>query len=246
MTVYKAPLGDIMWVLERQSGLGDILSLPDFSGVDGSVVAEMLAEAARFFEEKFAPLNRVGDTVGAVRNADGTVTTPPGFPEAYADYVAAGWGTIGFDPGLGGGGFPWLVNIAIQEMMNSANMALTMAPLLTQGAIDAIMHHGDEVQKMTYLPRMISGEWTGTMNLPESDGGSDVGAVRSRAVRQDDGTYLITGNKIYITFGEHDMADNIIHLVLARTPDAPAGTKGISCFIVPKFILDADGRPGKR
>jgi len=246
MTVYKAPLGDIMWVLERQSGLVDILSLPDFSGVDGSVVADLLAEAARFFEEKFAPLNRVGDTVGATRNADGSVTTPPGFREAYADYVAAGWGTIGFDPGLGGGGFPWLVNIAIQEMMNSANMALTMAPLLTQGAIDAIMHHGDEVQKMTYLPRMISGEWTGTMNLTESDAGSDVGAVRTRAVRQDDGTYLITGNKIYITFGEHDMADNIIHLVLARTPDAPPGTKGISCFIVPKFILDADGRPGKR
>ncbi|NBU16677.1 MAG: acyl-CoA dehydrogenase [Actinobacteria bacterium] len=129
-------------------------------------------------------------------------------------------------------------------MMNSANMALTMAPLLTQGAIDAIMHHGDETQKMTYLPKMITGEWTGTMNLTEPDAGSDVGAVRTRAVRRDDGTYLITGTKIYITFGQHDMADNIIHLVLARTPDAPPGTKGISCFIVPQRILDADGNPG--
>lgn len=245
MTAYRAPLGDIQFVLDRFCRLGDITSLPKFAGVDLSVVPEMLAEAARFFEESFAPLNAVGDTVGSHRNDDGTVTTPPGFKEAYRAYVEAGWGTVGFDPGFGGGGFPWVVNIAVQEMMNSANMALTMAPLLTQGAIDAIMHHGDETQKMTYLPRMITGEWTGTMNLTEPDAGSDVGAVRTRAVRQADGTYLITGTKIYITFGQHDMADNIIHLVLARTPDAPPGTKGISCFIVPQRILDADGNPGR-
>ena len=245
MTIYKTPLGDISWVLERQVGLANILSLPSFAQVDGSMVSDLLAEAARFFEEQFAPLNKVGDEQGSHRNPDGTVTTPEGFKEAYAAYVEAGWGTIGFDPGFGGGGFPWTVNIALQEMMNSANMALTMAPLLTQGAIDAIMHHGDEVQKMTYLPKMISGQWTGTMNLTEPDAGSDVGAVRTRAVRQDDGTYLITGTKIYITFGEHDMAENIIHLVLARTPDAPAGTKGISCFIVPKYLLDDNGNPGK-
>jgi alkylation response protein AidB-like acyl-CoA dehydrogenase len=174
------------------------------------------------------------------------VTTPDGFKEAYQAYVDAGWGAVGFDPGFGGGGFPWLVNIAIQEIMNSSNMALTMAPLLTQGAIDAIMHHGDEIQKMTYLPKMISGEWTGTMNLTEPDAGSDVGAVRTKATKQSDGTYLISGTKIYITFGEHDMADNIIHLVLARTPDAPAGTKGISCFIVPKYVLNTDGSLGAR
>ncbi len=246
MSTYKVPLVDIEWVLHRQSGLGDILALPQFSGVDGSMVGDMLAEAARFFEGQFAPLNAIGDTQGSHRNADGTVTTPDGFKEAYAAYVAAGWGTIGFDPGFGGGGFPWLVNIAIQEMMNSANMALTMAPLLTQGAIDAILHHGDEVQKMTWLPKMISGEWTGTMNLTEPDAGSDVGAVRTKAVKQDDGTYLISGTKIYITFGEHDMADNIVHLVLARTPDAPAGTKGISCFIVPKYLLNDDGSLGAR
>jgi alkylation response protein AidB-like acyl-CoA dehydrogenase len=210
------------------------------------MVGDLLSEAARFFEERFSPLNKVGDTVGSHRNADGTVTTPDGFKEAYQAYVDAGWGAVGFDPGFGGGGFPWLVNIAIQEIMNSSNMALTMAPLLTQGAIDAIMHHGDEIQKMTYLPKMISGEWTGTMNLTEPDAGSDVGAVRTKATKQSDGTYLISGTKIYITFGEHDMADNIIHLVLARTPDAPAGTKGISCFIVPKYVLNTDGSLGAR
>ena len=246
MTIYSAPLADINFVLERFCRLNDITSFPHFANVDTSIVGEMLSEAARFFEDRFAPLNSVGDTVGTHRNADGSVTTPPGFKEAYAAYVDAGWGAVGFDPGFGGGGFPWVVNIAIQEIMNSANMALTMAPLLTQGAIDAIMHHGDEVQRMTYLPKMISGEWTGTMNLTEPDAGSDVGAVRTKAARNADGTYSITGTKIYITFGEHDMADNIIHLVLARTPDAPAGTKGISCFIVPKFLLNADGSLGER
>jgi hypothetical protein len=246
MTIYNAPLGDIDFVLNRFCGLSDITSLPKFADVDASMVGDLLSEAARFFEERFSPLNKVGDTVGSHRNADGTVTTPDGFKEAYQAYVDAGWGAVGFDPGFGGGGFPWLVNIAIQEIMNSSNMALTMAPLLTQGAIDAIMHHGDEIQKMTYLPKMISGEWTGTMNLTEPDAGSDVGAVRTKATKQSDGTYLISGTKIYITFGEHDMADNIIHLVLARTPDAPAGTKGISCFIVPKYVLNTDGSLGAR
>jgi len=246
MTIYNAPLGDIDFVLNRFCGLNDITSLPKFADVDASMVGDLLSEAARFFEERFSPLNKVGDTVGSHRNADGTVTTPDGFKEAYQAYVDAGWGAVGFDTGFGGGGFPWLVNIAIQEIMNSSNMALTMAPLLTQGAIDAIMHHGDEIQKMTYLPKMISGEWTGTMNLTEPDAGSDVGAVRTKATKQSDGTYLISGTKIYITFGEHDMADNIIHLVLARTPDAPAGTKGISCFIVPKYVLNTDGSLGAR
>ena len=246
MTIYNAPLGDIDFVLNRFCGLNDITSLPKFADVDASMVGDLLSEAARFFEERFSPLNKLGDTVGSHRNADGTVTTPEGFKEAYQAYVDAGWGAVGFDEGFGGGGFPWLVNIAIQEIMNSSNMALTMAPLLTQGAIDAIMHHGDEIQKMTYLPKMISGEWTGTMNLTEPDAGSDVGAVRTKATKQSDGTYLISGTKIYITFGEHDMADNIIHLVLARTPDAPAGTKGISCFIVPKYVLNTDGSLGAR
>ncbi len=234
------------YVLRNFCALDDIMSMPKFADIDASSVTDVLSEAARFFEEQFAPLNKVGDVVGSHRNSDGTVTTPDGFKEAYAAYVEAGWGALGFDPGFGGGGFPWVVNIALQEIMNSSNMALTMAPLLTQGAIDAIMHHGDEIQKMTYLPKMISGQWTGTMNLTEPDAGSDVGAVRTKAIKQGDGTYLITGTKIYITFGEHDMAENIIHLVLARTPDAPAGTKGISCFIVPKFLLNEDGSLGAR
>jgi alkylation response protein AidB-like acyl-CoA dehydrogenase len=245
MTVYSAPLGDMEFVLRQFCDLDAIMGMPKFAELDNSMVTDLLEEAARFFEERFAPLNKVGDVVGSHRNDDGTVTTPEGFKEAYSAYVDAGWGALGFDPGYGGGGFPWVVNIALQEIMNSANMALTMAPLLTQGAIDAILHHGDEIQKMTYLPKMISGQWTGTMNLTEPDAGSDVGAVRTKAVKQDDGTYLITGTKIYITFGEHDLAENIIHLVLARTPDAPPGTKGISCFIVPKYMLNADGSLGK-
>lgn len=245
MTIYSAPLGDMEYVLRQFCDLDSIMAMPKFAELDTSMVSDLLEEAARFFEERFAPLNKVGDVVGSHRNDDGTVTTPEGFKEAYNAYVDAGWGALGFDPGYGGGGFPWVVNIALQEIMNSSNMALTMAPLLTQGAIDAILHHGDEIQKMTYLPKMISGEWTGTMNLTEPDAGSDVGAVRTKALKQDDGTYLITGTKIYITFGEHDLAENIIHLVLARTPDAPPGTKGISCFIVPKYLLNADGSLGK-
>ncbi len=246
MTIYNTPLADIQFVLERFCDLKSLGALPKFADNDMSVVPDMLAEAARFFEEKFAPLNSVGDAHGSYVQPDGSVVTPPGFKEAYAAYVEAGWGGVGLDPGFGGGGFPLVVANAIQEMMNSSNMALTMAPMLSQGAIDALLHHGDEVQKMTYLPKMFSGVWTATMNLTEPDAGSDVGAVRTKAVKNADGTYSITGTKIYITFGEHDMAENIIHLVLARTPNAPAGTKGISCFIVPKFLVNDDGSLGAR
>ena len=246
MTDYRVPLADIDFVLNRVCGLDRILGLPGYAEVDSSVVRDLLAEAARFMEEKLAPINKVGDKHGVRLNSDGSITTPPGFPSAYRAYVNAGWGAVPFDPGYGGGGFPWMVGIAIQEMMTAANMAFSMCPLLTQGAIDAIAHHGSEEQKLTYLPKMITGEWTGTMNLTEPDAGSDVGAVRTRAVRNPDGSYSITGTKIYISFGEHDMAQNIIHLVLARTPDAPPGTKGISCFIVPKFLLNPDGSIGRR
>jgi len=246
VTDYRAPLDDIDFVLNRVCGLPRILSLPGFAEVDASVVRDLLGEAARFMEEKLAPINKSGDSFGVQLNADGSVTTAPGFADAYQAYVEAGWGAVPFEPGFGGGGFPWMVGIAIQEIMTAANMSFSMCPLLTQGAIDAIAHHGSESQKMTYLPKMISGEWSGTMNLTEPDAGSDVGAVRTKAVRNADGAYNITGTKIYISFGEHDMADNIIHLVLARTPDAPPGTKGISCFIVPKFLLNEDGSPGKR
>ncbi len=246
MTDYRAPLDDIDFVLNRVCGLERLLQMPGFTDADPSVVRDLLAEAARFMEEKVAPLNRSGDTFGVRLNGDGSITTAPGFRDAYQAYVEAGWGAVPFEEGYGGGGFPWMIGIAIQEMMTAANMAFSMCPLLTQGAIDAIAHHGSEEQRMTYLPKMISGEWTGTMNLTEPDAGSDVGAVRAKAIRQGDGSYLISGTKIYISFGEHDMADNIVHLVLARTPDAPPGTKGISCFIVPKFLLEADGTPGRR
>ena len=246
MTDYRAPLADIDFVLNRVCGLDRILALPGFIEADSAMVRDLLGEAARFMEEKLAPLNKSGDSFGVRLNADGSVTTAPGFVEAYRAYVEAGWGAVPFEPGFGGGGFPWMVGIAIQEIMTAANMAFSMCPLLTQGAIDAIAHHGSEEQKMTYLPKMVTGEWSGTMNLTEPDAGSDVGAVRTRAARNPDGSYRITGTKIYISFGEHDMAENIIHLVLARTPDAPPGTKGISCFIVPKFLLDANGRPGRR
>jgi 3-(methylthio)propanoyl-CoA dehydrogenase len=246
VTGYSAPLDDIAFTMNRICDLGGLAAIDTFSHSDPAMVRDLLAEANRFMSERIAPLNQVGDTEGSVRHPDGSVTTPAGFIEAYREYVEGGWGAVPFDVGYGGGGFPWMVGIALQEILTSANMAFSMAPLLTQGAIDALRHHASEELRMTYLPKMISGEWTGTMNLTEPDAGSDVGAVRTRAVPQSDGTYRITGTKIYITFGEHDMADNIVHLVLARTPDAPAGTKGISCFIVPKYLVNADGSLGAK
>ncbi len=244
MTEYRAPLRDIRHVL---SSIVDIDDLGQhFGGLDLDTSMGILEEAGRFIVDQVAPLNRVGDTVGSVLNDDGTVTTPPGFAEAYKAFVEAGWGGIGFPEEYGGGAMPGTMGIAVQEMLTSASMGFSLCPLLTQGAIDMLLHHGSEQQRETYLAKMISGQWSGTMNLTEPDAGSDVGALRTKAVKADDGTYRITGTKIYITFGEHDMAENIVHLVLARTPDAPPGTKGISCFIVPKFILDADGNPGVR
>ncbi|MEN3271246.1 MAG: 3-(methylsulfanyl)propanoyl-CoA dehydrogenase [Actinomycetota bacterium] len=229
MADYRPPLDDIRFVLQH---IVDVAALSDIDSVLGIV-----EEAGHFFEKEIAPTNRTGDIEG-VRLEDGHVTTPTGFKEAYTKYVDAGWGAVPFDPEYGGGGFPWLVAIALQEMMTSANMSFSMAPLLTQGAIELLAHHASPEQRAAYLPKMITGEWTGTMNLTEPQAGSDVGAVRTKAVRRDGGTYGITGQKIFITFGEHDMTDNIVHLVLARTPDAPPGTKGISCFIVPKILDD--------
>jgi alkylation response protein AidB-like acyl-CoA dehydrogenase len=205
----------------------------------------VIEEFGRLMADVWAPTNALGDQEGSHVEGD-EVVTAPGFKEAYQAYAEAGWGAVPFAEEYGGGGFPWLVGIVMQELLNSANMALAMAPLLTQGAIDAISHHGSEEQKEKYLPKMVSAEWTGTMNLTEPDAGSDVGALRTKAVKQDDGTYRITGQKIYITFGEHSFTDNIVHLVLARTPDAPTGTKGISLFIVPKFLVNDDGSLGER
>ncbi|HUF33416.1 MAG TPA: acyl-CoA dehydrogenase [Acidimicrobiales bacterium] len=246
MPDYVAPLADIRFVLDHVVDVGALASLEPFAHAKADVVHGVLEETARFMEEVVAPTNRIGDTEGLTLDADGSVTTPEAFRDAYRRYVEAGWGAVPFDPAYGGGGFPWLVNIVQQEMLTSANMAFSMAPLLTQGAIDMLHAHGSEEQREVYLPKMVSGEWTGTMNLTEPDAGSDVGALRTRAVPADDGTWRISGTKIFISFGEHDMADNIIHLVLARVPDAPPGTKGISCFIVPKHLVADDGSLGPR
>jgi alkylation response protein AidB-like acyl-CoA dehydrogenase len=246
MTEYAAPLDDMAFVLEHVVGYPELATLEPFAHADLATVRSILDECGRFMTEVVAPLNRVGDTVGSRHNPDGSVTTPPGFGQAYRRYVEAGWSSVPFPPEYGGGGFPWVVGVAMQEMLTSANMGFSLCPLLTQGAIDALLHHGTEDQQETYLRHMVAGDWTGTMNLTEPQAGSDVGALTTRAVRQDDGTYRITGQKIFITYGEHDLTENIVHLVLARVPGAPAGTRGISCFIVPKFVLDAEGRPGER
>jgi 3-(methylthio)propanoyl-CoA dehydrogenase len=246
MTDYSAPLADMRFVLENIVDLPALASLAGFEHAEPEMVYGVLEESGRFFAQEFGPLNRVGDTQHSRRNDDGTVRTPDGFRRAYERYVAAGWAGVPFPAEYGGGGFPWLVAIAMQEMITAANMGFSLCPLLTQGAIDMLLHYGSEEQREVYLPRMVSGEWTGTMNLTEPQAGSDVGALTTKAVPVDDGTWRITGQKIFITYGEHDMADNIIHLVLARVPDAPPGTKGISCFIVPKFLVNDDGSLGER
>ena len=232
--------------MRRIADLDSLSKLPDFEHADPEMVRGLLEEAARFAEEVVAPINRDGDTIGSVRNDDGSVSTPRGFVDAYKMYVDAGWGALPLDPNYEGGGFPVLVGLAVEEMLTAASMAFSLCPLLTQGAINMLTHHGTEEQREIYLRRMVNGEWSGTMNLTEPHAGSDVGALTTKAVRSDDGTYRITGTKIFITYGEHDMVENIIHLVLARTPDAPPGTMGISCFIVPKYLIDDDGNLGER
>ena len=246
MSDYAPPLDDMRFVLENIVDLAALAKLPAFEQADPEMVAGVLEESGRFFAQEFAPLNRVGDEQHSRRNDDGSVTTPDGFKAAYDRYVAAGWPGVPFPAEYGGGGFPWVVGTAMQETMQAANLAFSLGPLLTQGAIDLLLHHGSEEQRETYLPRMVTGEWAGTMNLTEPQAGSDVGALTTRAVPADDGSWRITGQKIFITYGEHDLTDNIVHLVLARVPDAPPGTKGISCFIVPKVLVNDDGTLGER
>ena len=246
MADYVPPLRDIRFVLEQLVDLDGLSKLEVFGHADADTVFGVIEESGRFMADVVGPLNQVGDTAGSTLDSDGTVTSPPGFREAYRQYVAAGWGAVPFPPEFGGGGFPWLVTVVMQEMMTSASMAFSLCPLLTQGAIEMLTQHGSPAQQATFLDKMVSGEWTGTMNLTEPQAGSDLGAVRAKAVPGDDGTWRITGQKIFITFGEHDLAGNIIHLVLARVPGAPPGTKGISCFIVPKYLVNADGSLGAR
>ena len=239
--------------MEHVAGLDAITSTELFGHVDADTIHDVLAEVGRFMAEVVAPTNRDGDTIGAQWQPDGTVVTPDSFKPAYAKWVESGFGAMPFDPDYGGAGFPWISAIAVQELLTSANMAFSLCPLLTQGAIDAIHAHGSDEQKATYLPKMLTGEWSGTMNLTEPQAGSDVGAVTSKAepdaeasARWGEGAYRITGQKIFITWGEHDCAEQILHLVLARTPGSPPGTKGISMFLVPKFLLEADGSLGER
>jgi len=246
MAEYVPPLRDIRFVLEQLVDLDGLSKLEAYAHADPDTVLGVIEESGRFMAEVIAPLNPVGDAAGSSLDGEGNVTTPPGFREAYRQYVEAGWGAVPFPDEFGGGGFPWLVAVVMQELMNSASMAFALCPLLTQGAIDMLEQHGSPAQQATYLEKMVTGEWAGTMNLTEPQAGSDLGAVRAKAVPADDGTWRISGQKIFITFGEHDLAGNIIHLVLARVPDAPPGTKGISCFIVPKYLVNDDGSLGAR
>ncbi len=245
VTDYRPPLRDIRFVLDEIADLPSLLESDEFEHLDTETVHLVLEEVGRFMAEVVAPTNVDGDQIGTVWN-DGVVTTPDSFKKAYRQMVDSGYGSIPFDPDFGGGGFPWVVGLAIQEMMTSANMAFSLCTLLTQGAIEAISHHGSDEQQAMYLPKMLTGEWAGTMNLSEPQAGSDVGAVAAKAEPVGDGSYLIRGQKIWITYGEHDMSDNIVHLVLARTPDAPPGTRGISMFLVPKFLVNDDGTLGER
>jgi 3-(methylthio)propanoyl-CoA dehydrogenase len=243
---YAPPLTDIRFVLDHVVDLEGLSKLPAFDHADASTVHGLLEEFGRLTADVMAPLDRPGDEQGCRFDpATGAVTTPDGFPEAYRQYIEGGWGSVSFSPDHGGGGFPWLVGVAIQDLVSTASMAFSLIPVLTEGAIEMLTVWGGGEHE-TFLQKLISAEWTGTMNLTESEAGSDVGALRTRAFPADDGTWRIKGQKIFITYGDHDLTDNIVHLVLARTPDAPPGTKGISCFIVPKFLVGPDASLGER
>lgn len=242
---YRAPVADIAFALQHGAGMGEALASGLYGDLSADDVDAVLTEAGRFATDVIAPLNRVGDEFGTPFE-DGRVTMPPGWAQAYRDWAAAGWNGLASPAQWGGQGLPRALNAACIEMWNAASMAFGIGPVLTMAGIDALALHGNDELKKAYLPKLISGEWMGTMQLTEPQAGSDVGALRARAERADDGTYRIFGSKIFITYGEHEMTDNIIHFVLARLPDAPPGTKGISLFLVPKFMLEEDGRLGKR
>ena len=241
---YAAPLEDMRFVLEEIAGLAALSRLPGLEEATPDLVEAVLSEAGRLSGEVLAPLNHSGDRAG-VRLENGVVRTPEGFVEAYRHFVEGGWNGLTVPEEWGGQSLPHAVGTAAVEMWNSANLAFSLCPLLTAGALDVLLTHGSDEQRRTYLPKMVTGEWSGTMNLTEPQAGSDVGALKTRAVAEN-GHYRITGQKIFITHGEHDMAENIVHMVLARTPDAPAGTKGISLFIVPKYLPNGEGGPGER
>ncbi|ASR51767.1 MULTISPECIES: acyl-CoA dehydrogenase C-terminal domain-containing protein [Blastomonas] len=246
MPKYTAPVRDTQFILTEVLGIEKYSNLPGFDNAAPDVLSAVLEEAGKFVEEVLFPLNQVGDQQGCTRHADGTVTTPDGFKEAYNQYCEAGWGTLAAPEEFGGQGMPHVVGIAFEEFMSSSNMAFAMYPGLTHGAVSAILAKGSQEQKEKYAPNMISGKWGGTMNLTEPHCGTDLGLIRTKAVPQPGGAYAITGTKIFISSGEHDLTENIIHLVLAKTPDAPDSVKGISLFIVPKFLVNEDGSLGER
>ena len=246
MPSYKAPLADTRFVLNDVLRIGDYAHLPGFSELTPDLIDAILEEGAKFVEQVLQPLNQVGDEVGCTRHADGSVTAPPGFKEAYAQFCAGGWMGLAAPQDHGGQGLPHVIANAFEEFMIASNMAFAMYPGLTLGAMAAIRAVGSPEQQATYLPKMVEGVWSGTMNLTEPHCGTDLGLLRTRAEPQADGTYRLTGTKIFISAGEHDLTENIVHLVLAKMPDSPDSIRGISLFIVPKFLVNADGSLGAR
>jgi alkylation response protein AidB-like acyl-CoA dehydrogenase len=242
---YRAPINDMLLALNHGAGLQAAVEAGHYGDFDGDIAAAVLEEAGRFASDVLAPLNKVGDENGIKLDA-GKVTTAPGWPDAYKRWTQAGWNAVSGPEAFGGQGLPLAVNAACTEIWSASNIAFGLCPLLTLSAIEALDAHGSDELKKIYLEKLVSGEWPGTMQLTESQAGSDVGALRTRAERVADGSYRITGTKIFITYGDHDMTDNIVHFVLARLPDAPAGTKGISLFLIPKFLVNADGSLGAR
>jgi acyl-CoA dehydrogenase len=242
---YTAPISDILLSLNHGAGLKAAVEAGHYGDFDGDITAAVLEEAGKFASDVLAPLNRVGDEHG-IKLDKGVVTTAPGWPDAYQRWAAAGWNAVSGPEAFGGQGLPLAINAACTEIWSASNIAFGLCPLLTLGAIEALDSHGSDELKNIYLAKLVSGEWTGTMQLTEPGAGSDVGALRTRADRAGDGTYRLKGTKIFITYGEHDMTDNIVHFVLARLPDAPAGTRGISLFLVPKFLVNKDGSLGQR